>query len=287
MILTTLLQPPEAPPEAPESARPTRPARLRARERSRRYGRVVAIGIALSVLLHALIVFVSPVVVRYLEAPFMLAPPPPRPTASVEGMRVIDFRITETPAPVERVEETPPEQPSPEPTAPAAEAVEAPTTDAEPLPTAAERLRPRVGDWRLWVRPPLSSRDATRAEREAELRRRLYADIEAYNDSMAAEAARRAESLDWTVGEEGNRWGLSPGKIHLGPITLPLPLDLGPHPAVRRDMEGRRDLWEAIQRQAGQGSIDDDFNDRVKAIRERKARERADEEAQRDTTSGG
>lgn len=230
-------------------------------------------GLALSVLVHFLVLVVSPLVVRYLET-FPAFPPAPPPRPSQVGMRVVEYRVTETSVPPEPREEEEEPRSEPEPT------ITGPAADAEePVPTAAERLRPRVGDWRLWVLPPLTERDLTPAEREAELRGRLYADIEAYNDSVAAEAARAAEAMDWTVGEEGNRWGLSPGKIHLGPITLPLPINLGAHPAVQRELGAERAEWEAIRRQAGQGVLDEAFEERVKAIRERKEQEQAEQDS--------
>jgi hypothetical protein len=128
------------------------------------------------------------------------------------------------------------------------------------------------------VTPPLTRRDPTPAERDAELRERLYSAIGAINDSMAAASERSAESMDWTVGREGNKWGITPGQLHLGPITLPLPFYLGP----TREQERARGEWEAIQRQAGQGGLDDEFKERVKAIRQRKEQER--KKAQQDTT---
>ena len=106
----------------------------------------------------------------------------------------------------------------------------------------------------------------------------LYAMLEAYDDSVAAEIIRQAEAMDWTVGEEGNKWGVSPGRIHLGPITLPLPFYVGPG----RESEDMLRDYDAIQRQAGQAGIDETFDDRIKAIRERE--ERAREAAKRDTT---
>jgi hypothetical protein len=119
----------------------------------------------------------------------------------------------------------------------------------------------------------------------ADLRARLAAAIQAGNDSLAAELVREAEAMDWTVGEEGNKWGVSPGKLHLGPVTLPLPLLFQPHPATAREQADRAADWSAIQRQAGQAAIDETFEERVKAIRERKERQEA--KAKRDTTSGG
>jgi hypothetical protein len=126
----------------------------------------------------------------------------------------------------------------------------------------------------------------TPAERAAEVRARLYAILEAYDDSMAAELARELESLNWMIGEEGEEWGISPGKIHLGGITLPLPLYFGLDPAEARRREGSIDEWNAIQRQAGQGAIDELFDERIRAIRERRAREEAERAAKKDTTGG-
>ena len=65
----------------------------------------------------------------------------------------------------------------------------------------------------------------------------------------------------------------------LGPITLPLPFYFGPP----REDAVTAEEWAEIQRQAGQGDIDETFEERVRAIRERKAREAAEG----DTTSGG
>ena len=142
-----------------------------------------------------------------------------------------------------------------------------------PGPSAADLLRPRVGDPRLWTvpgaGPPLTAHDRLRA--------RVQARIDAINDSirLAAEAERRAK--DWTVeGKDGERWGVSPGKIHLGNITLPLPLSTGLSPDDNR----RAAEWEVIQGQQGRAAALDNFEDRVKAIRERKDRERAERKQQ-------
>ncbi len=279
MILSTILGPPGAPPEE-ETAGTTAPERRVlsvTRERYRRYERAVYIGVALSVLIHVLAIRLSPLVVRYLEpgALFDRVVRPLRPRA--EGMQALEIRISDVPRVEPQPEPEPEPETEPEPPAPGvAEGAAAPTL------SAAERLRPRVGDWRLWVVAPVPTRtDRTPAERAAEVEARLHARLEAYDDSLAAALAAEAEAMDWTVGEEGNKWGISPGKIHLGPVTLPLPFFIGPS---REQMEQARE-WEAIQRQAGQGEIDETFEDRVRAIRERKAQEEAENAAQRDTTS--
>jgi len=198
----------------------------------------------------------------------------PRPIiVEPRGMQAIEIRVTEAP-PVE-----PERRPQPEP-----EVVEPEPEDAtEPSLTGAERLRPRVGDWRLWVVPALARRlDRTPEERSRELEARLHAMLEAYDDSIAAELARAAEAMDWTVGEEGNKWGVSPQGLHLGPVTLPLPFYIGPG----RESEDMLRDYGAIQRQAGEDAIRDAQKERIEAIRERnqRAREEAQRNAQKDTT---
>jgi hypothetical protein len=275
VIFVTLLRTPEAPSDETEASADglKRPTLSVTRERHRRYRLAISVGVIVSVVLHLVVIVLSPLMVRYV-GPLDLYPPVRRVRPQPTGMQAVDVRITETP----RVERPPVREPQPEPepepeeTAPVA--VEG---EAEPVLSAAERLRPRIGDWRLWIIVPLAPRkDLTPEERVAQLEDRLYARLEAYDDSLAAEAIRQAEQMDWTVGEEGNKWGVSPGQIHLGPITLPLPFYLGP----TRETEGMLRDYDAIQRQSGQADIDDSFEARVKAIRER-------EKARRDTTSSG
>ena len=275
MNLSTILKPPSPRADKPapvEERHPVIGARL---ARNRRRRRVLAVGLVLSVAIHLLAVVISPLIVRYVTPDSLVSLAPPPIPAAEQGTLVIEYTVTETP----RVEPEPleePEQPEPEP--PTATTGTGETDEAL---TAAERLRPRVGDWRLWVRSPVTERESTPAEREADLNAQIHSRIAALNDSIAAEDASRAESMDWTVGEEGEKWGISPGKIHLGPLTLPLPFSFGPS----REDAATAAEWEAIQRQAGQGVIDEAFEERVKAIRERRERERAEAEAKKDTTS--
>ncbi len=271
MILVTLLRTPDAPSDEAASTAGERERRTLSvtRERHRRYRQAISAGVILSVLLHVSVIVLSPLMVRYV-GPLDLYPPARQVRVQPEGMQAVDVRITETP----RVEPEPVPEPEPEPEIVAPVAVEG---EGEPVLSAAERLRPRIGDWRLWIIVPLAPRkDLTPEEQVAQLERRLYAMLEAYDDSMAAEMIRQAEAMDWTVGEEGNKWGVSPGQIHLGPITLPLPFYIGP----TRETEGMLREYDAIRRQAGQADVDESFEERVRAIRER-------EKARRDTTSSG
>ncbi len=275
MILSTVLRPPAAPPEEkPPKKAPRRSGALEAyRSRSRRYDRAIAIGVIGSVLAHVVFVFFSRVLIGYLEPNYDVLPQAVSRRLRDEGTRIIEFQVTEN------IEIQPVQVPEPEPEPEVVEPLE--EVDPGPTLSAAERLRPQLGDERLRIIPTIilpTRLDMTPAERAAELRARLYALIEEYGDSIAAAMAREAESMDWTVGEDGNKWGVSPGQIHLGPVTLPLPFYFGP----TREQAAQAGEWAIIQQQAGQGALDDAFEDRVRAIRERK-----EAEAKADTTSGG
>ena len=152
----------------------------------------------------------------------------------------------------------------------------APPARAEAAPPIAdrrsvtERLSPRMGDPRLWTgpteaTPPLTRLDAARAE--------LGSRIAAYNDSLRAAEEAAGRALDWTVEDaDGKRWGISPGKLHLGSITLPLPVQFST-PADRRDEVNRRLAdWTAIQLQRARADAQATIKERAKEIRERKAR---------------
>jgi hypothetical protein len=137
-----------------------------------------------------------------------------------------------------------------------------------------DRLRYRMAAPEVWQPPS--------AEREAELTPqqivadRLAAQLGEFNDSLAAEAAARERAMDWTVKDgEGGRWGVSPGKIHLGGVTLPLPFALTAAPGRREEFAGRVRTWTELQAQAVRVEANDEFKDRVKAIEERMAKERA------------
>jgi len=134
-------------------------------------------------------------------------------------------------------------------------------------PTAAERIRPKADDLRLWA--PVSP-ERTELSREEVMRLQLLARIEAANDSaaMAAEAAARA--TDWTyTDDEGRKWGVSPGKLHLGGLTLPLPFGFGAAAGQRERAEDRLWAWDEIERGAATGALNNSWKERDRAIRER------------------
>ncbi|MDP2958620.1 MAG: hypothetical protein Q8N53_19500 [Longimicrobiales bacterium] len=139
--------------------------------------------------------------------------------------------------------------------------------------TAAERLRPRLQDARLWA--PLS-RDINELTTEQRLELELAGRIVDWQDSLAVAAEMERALTDWTTTDaQGKRWGVSPGKIHLGDVTLPLPFMFGT-PVGRRDEVNRRAWeWEEISRGAATGEVRDSWKDRAQAIRERRDRDRA------------
>ena len=140
------------------------------------------------------------------------------------------------------------------------------TTGVERFNRAVEALRPRGLDPRLQP----GSVDALRTDHERAALR-AYARIRALNDSILAEMAAGQRSLDWTwTDEQGRRWGISPGKLHLGDIEIPLPLATAPS----REQRDLMREWAEIQAQAEQGAIDETFDDRVDAIRARRDAER-------------
>lgn len=141
-------------------------------------------------------------------------------------------------------------------------------------------FQPGYRDPRLYVTPkaPAPARELTEHERYMA---HLEARLGTLNDSAAAEAERARKALDWTkTDKDGNRWGVSPGKVHLGKVTIPVgnsgfgnPLDSIPGPSVRKsDKQYHR---EEIQRQAADVERDQIAKDRIRATRERKDAERA------------
>ncbi|MFH1765215.1 MAG: hypothetical protein ABIF09_13585, partial [Gemmatimonadota bacterium] len=134
-------------------------------------------------------------------------------------------------------------------------------------PTAAERIRPKAGDLRFWA--PVDP-ERTALTREELMRLQLIAELELLNDSAAIAAALAARATDWTyTDDEGKKWGVSPGKIHLGDLTLPMPFGFGPSAQQRERAEDRLWAWDEIERGAATGELLRSWKDRDKAIRER------------------
>jgi hypothetical protein len=131
-------------------------------------------------------------------------------------------------------------------------------------------------DPRLWAPVELVGVGLTEMER-AELL--LNGMIRSWNDSMAIALALSERATDWTYTDaEGRRWGLSPGRLHLGDFSIPLPFSFGG--SMEQNMLRRRDLEELewirqdLQRARIQGEIQEVWVERARAIRERMEAER-------------
>lgn len=245
-------------------------------ERRGRDRRVLAVGLAISVLVH--------VVALVLISDWLTPAPGPSPrlpdalhVEAPRGMRAIEMRDEGDPTSLERPDEPAPEaRTDPAPARQVAAAPE-PPPEMEPadVPSAAERLAPRVVDYRLWQPMVLVPREPTIGDVEA----RIAAAVELLSDSALAEADAAIRARDWTVQDDsGGKWGVSPGKLHLGSVTLPLPIWFPVDPAaIEADA-----MWYELDQQLERTRILDSFEERVRAIRERREKERAEARARGD-----
>ena len=143
-----------------------------------------------------------------------------------------------------------------------------------PAPTglsAAERLRVRTYDERLWDFAPEDFEPTAERLLTAE----LAGMIDVWFDSLAAQQAREEALTDWTwTDENGDRWGVSPGRLHLGSLTLPLPFSFGIPPGRFEEYMERQYIDRELARNALTGVILESWAERNQAIRERMDRER-------------
>lgn len=280
MSPTLLDSPPPRAPASPPSAKRTRetgPALAPRRQARRSSAFPVALGISALLHLLALLIF------RF-DLPDLYPLPSPPGEDAVErpsGMRVYDIVAVDAPAVIPREEQpAQTQQGAVAPRPPQETSEEQPRPPEDPAarpgrPSIAERLAPRLTDAELWAAVPLP--EELEAHRDEVVLRRLEDRLAAYNDSMAAAAAAAGRAVDWTVKDKnGGRWGVSPEGIHLGGVTLPVPIQFST-PAGRRDaVNGAIRNWSDIQTQRGQAEVRAGIEDRVKAIRERKEAERRD-----------
>jgi hypothetical protein len=253
--------------------KPPIPARVEAKPRAS-FERVLGLSLGGSLLVHLLLLLLSPLVIR-------VEVPPGGPAAAVApapqafGLEMVipipSESAPEEPTVVEHVE---PIRPSPATALPRA------TQPGDPPPTALpgpvrgstrEALRPGYRDPRLYVSPaPLTIDERTEHERYMD---HLQARIDAVNDSLAIASNRERRTSDWTVTDgSGNRWGLSPEGLHIGGVTvprafLPLPAATGDNQSLEAERERQRQRDE-IRRQQEGGERRDTENERLEAIRE-------------------
>jgi len=97
-------------------------------------------------------------------------------------------------------------------------------------------------DDRLVV-PPISESDSLQPLRDHLDR--------AFTDALARERAADAAS-DWTIGSGDTRFGLTPGRLHLGRFTIPLPVTVrslrDADPRIRQQQAMLREVREQAER---------------------------------------
>ncbi len=236
--------------------------------------RAVWASFGVSAALHLAAIFFYPGLMnREVEDPVpFLLPSTVVPTSGMSVIQLVEIAAEEDPERPEDPEELAlVETPAVAPPTLSLEGFQGPVLVA-PGPTAAERLRPNLQDERIWA-PVAQSRVELSLEQRLDLD--MAVRILQYQDSVEAAIAMGAAATDWTYTDaDGKRWGISPGAIHLGDITIPLPnFNLG-----SSDVAGQREVmrvWEAMQRQAARAVIQDSWKDRAQAIRARRDRERA------------
>ena len=256
--------------------RSARPKAVRRRSGLRPVPLLVGLGVSVAAHLAVIVLYSSLVQLRISDVvviPVAVSAPDPD---VMKVVQVVEMAtppaVPEEPAPLEDIEEE--------------AGPEGPEADTEIVPilperyrSAAERLRLGPGDPRIWQ--PI---DPMLAEPTPEqiLNIRLAILIAEGNDSAAAEADALARAMDWThTGEDGKRWGLSPGMIHLGDVSIPLPFGFG----APYDFSGERAeaafRMNDIQRAAGTLAARQSWRERMEAMRKRREELRAAEQAAR------
>ena len=250
--------------------------------------RALSVGLGTSAVLHVVVVLLySAVITQWGPRETVMAVASP--TRAVTGMRVV--RVVEIESP--EVTVAPPEE-IPEPVV----EVQPGVPDAGPPSTgpvvveetivgrrAADVLRVRSSDLSLWRQALPEAFELTQTER---MELELAGKLELWNDSVATALAAEYALTDWTTtDDQGRRWGVSPGQLHLGDLTLPLPFFFGQN-SIQREQAALR-AWEDqdIANGAATQIIRDSWRDRAEAIRRRRNRDRNQNSASSDTTGTG
>ncbi len=262
------------------------PALGEPRDQDRAHRRALAVGIGISAALHIVAILVySVVITQWVPPATALGVDSESRTSS--DMRVVQLVEIELPdLTVEPPEE--PDEPAevrleiPEVGPPALDPVE--LEEPPGRRRAAEVLRVRSSDTRLWREALPEAFALTEAER---MQLQLAGRLEEWTDSVAMAVAAEYALTDWTTtDDQGRRWGVSPGQLHLGGITLPLPFYFGGN-SLQRDQATRR-AWEdqTILNGANTQDIRGSWSDRAEAIRRRRDRDRDGNVEVADTTGG-
>ncbi len=241
-------------------------------------------GLAISVLAHLAVIALYPFFTGS-DSPSSLSSPSLPVTPEPGGTQVVRIVEVATPAPGDPVNPLEIDDPADPDIVPDVPEIEG---EGFRLPeryrSAGERLRVGRGDPRLWQPLPPELVEPTR---EQILRVQLLAEIASMHDSAVAEAERERRALDWTrTDEDGNRWGVSPGRIHLGKFSVPLPFGFGPPPDYSGDQAEMAFRLNDIDRAAGTRALRQSWKERSEVMRQRREEERKAAEEREQGTEG-
>jgi hypothetical protein len=141
-------------------------------------------------------------------------------------------------------------------------------------------VTPAFTDPRLWAPTgPAPIRPKTPTER---LDSAIASRVHHLEDSLRALGPQRADG-DWSwTGKDGKKYGIDQKYIHLGPFSLPtallalLPLNVQGNPTTYGEARRIGAIRAEILEQSARSARDNDFNQAVRELRDRKQKERAD-----------
>ena len=256
------------------------------REHGRVHRRALTVGIGASAAFHVVVIVLYSVVMTQWGPPETVlgVDSPSRSSSDMRVVRVVEIELRDLTA-------EPPEE------LPEAEVVRLEFTDAglpDPDPVelseppggrrAADVLRVRSSDTRLWREALPEAFELTEAQR---MQLELTGKIEEWADSVAIALAAEYALTDWTTtDDQGRRWGISPGQLHLGDITLPLPFYFSGN-SIQREQAARR-AWEDqdILNGTNTQALRSSWRERAEAIRRRRDRSRDENAAVADSIGG-
>jgi hypothetical protein len=144
-------------------------------------------------------------------------------------------------------------------------------------------LRPTFTDQRLWVSPSdVVVAPIVPLDRADTLRLMLERGIQAYTDAMDAAGVGERRPGDWTFNLGGKKYGIDRNMIRLGDFSLPtavlsfLPLNNAQaNPVVAERVQRLDAMRREIMEQSARQMRDDEFDQAVRALRQRREKERA------------
>ena len=196
--------------------------RAAAGRRTDPYRRAMPWGMAASLLIHLVLALI---VSRLYIGGRGFTGGPPRLVPLREGIEVVDVPF---PTPLEPLTE--PDRPEIRPgeqevirVVPGEPEGGVPEVEQARRLTNAERLRPRIGDPRLWIPYPDRPFPERLTGPYARADSAVRALLREWLDSLTLTDEERRRATEWTVGEGDKKWGISAEGLHLGDITIPIP----------------------------------------------------------------